>query len=101
MGTTTPAARRGDWLIGREVASAFLVVLLLVTVMAVAQASVLQIPGCLVLVGFELVQNPLFPGLSGSAFTAAVAIYLYGLAVVLGNLYRLGRRRFSSLPVES
>lgn len=84
---------RLDWLLGRHVSGTFLVLLALVGVMAVVRIRVLQVPGYLVLVGFDLIQNPLFPGLSGSGFTALFALYLYSLAVLVGNGYRWMTRR--------
>lgn len=79
---------RLKWLIGREVAGTFLVMLLLVSVMAFVPVRLLQIPGYLVLAGFMLIRNAMVPGLSDSAYTVSVALYLYGLAILVGNLYR-------------
>jgi hypothetical protein len=84
---------RFEWLVGRPVATTFLVLLALVVVMALVRIQPLQIPGYLVLVGFDIIQNSLFPGVSGSAFNALFALYLYALAVGIGNLLRLGKKR--------
>lgn len=80
-----------DWLIGPDVAATFLVLVGVVAVSALVRIQAVQIPGYLVLVGFDLLQNPLAPDLSGSAFSAAFAAYLYGLAGVLAAISRVGR----------
>lgn len=82
---------RLDWLIGREVAGAFLAVLLLVSMMAFLPVRFLQIPGYLVLSRYMWIRNSMVLGLSGSAYTVSVAIYLYVVAMLFGNLYRWDR----------
>lgn len=84
------STRRLHWLLAREVSGAFLVILLLVGTMTFVRVQALKVPGYLILVGHDLIQNTFFPGLSGSAFTVSVALYLYSLAVLFGNLYRIG-----------
>lgn len=80
-----------DWLLGREASGAFLMYLILISVMAFVQVQILQIPGYLVFAGYHLIRNNLIGGLSGSAHTVSFIIYLYALAVLSGYLYRLGR----------
>jgi hypothetical protein len=79
------------WLFGREVLWAFLVVVGLVAVAPLVPVQVVQLPGYLLILGSDLIQNPLLPGLGGLAHTAFFALYLYAVAVVVGNLYRWGR----------
>ena len=50
---------------------------------------VLQIPGYLVMVGYDLIQNPFFPGVSGTGFYVLYAAYVAGLAVSLAFLGRV------------
>lgn len=87
--SSRPSAR--SWFLGNEVLSAFLLVVGLVAVATLVQVQFVQIPGYLLIVGSDLIQNPLLPGLSGWAYTAFFAVYLYGVAVVFGALYRWGR----------
>ena len=54
----------------------------------------LQVPGYLLVLGFDALQNPLAPGLGGGAFVVALAAYLLGLAAVAGWLAGRLRRRF-------
>lgn len=78
------------WVIGRDILSAFLIVVSLVAVSTPIQIQLVQIPGYLLILGSDLIQNPLLPDLTGRAYTAFFALYLYGVAVVVGNLYRWG-----------
>ena len=48
----------------------------------------LQIPGYLLMVGFDLLQNSLTPGLGSWGFWAGFLLYGYGLAVVAGIVAR-------------
>ena len=84
-----PPAR--TWLLGQEVLGAFLLVVGLVAVATVVQMQFLQIPGYLLIVGSDLIQNPLLPGLTGWGYAVFFAVYLYGVAVVIGTLYRWWR----------
>lgn len=79
------------WLVGKEVLSALLIAVGLVAVSTLIQVQLLQIPGYLLILGSDLIQNPLLPSLSGWAYTAFFAVYLYGVAIIIGNLYRWGR----------
>ena len=80
--------RASDWFIGREVLSAFVIAVGLVAVTLLISVQLVQIPGYLLIVGSDLIQNPLLPGLTGWAYTAFFAVYLYGVAVLAGTLYR-------------
>lgn len=42
------------------------------------------------MVGSDLIQNTLFSGLTGRARTVFFVLYLYAVAVLVGNLYRWG-----------
>lgn len=54
----------------------------------------LQIPGYLLVLGFDAIQNPLAPGLASPLFEAALGLYLVGLAAVAAALGGRLRRRF-------
>lgn len=54
----------------------------------------LQIPGYLLILGFDAIQNPLAPGLTSPLFEAALGLYLAGLAAVAAALAGRFRRRF-------
>jgi hypothetical protein len=45
-----------------------------------------QVPGYLLLVGFDFLQNPLAPGLTGVAFDVAFHAYLVVLAVLVASV---------------
>ncbi|SFR33873.1 hypothetical protein [Halogeometricum limi] len=45
-----------------------------------------QVPGYLLLVGFDLLQNPLAPGLTGLAFDVAFHLYLVIVAVLVASV---------------
>jgi hypothetical protein len=79
------------WLLGREVLTAFVLVVGLVAVAPLVQVQVVQVPGYLLMLRSDLIQNPLLPGLGGWAYTAFFALYLYAVAVLGGNLFRVGR----------
>ena len=89
-------APRFDWLIGRTIAATFLGLLGVLTLSLGAfevVGSTAAIPAYLIYAGSDVIQNPLLPGLSGMGYSTFVVGYLYGLAVVLGNGYRLLRNR--------
>lgn len=88
------------WLLGRDVAAAFLVLVGLVALAANVGVQALQIPGYVVLVGFDVLQNPLFPDAAGAAFTAAFAAYLWMVAVGVAAVYRWIRSRRTEPPSE-
>lgn len=54
------------------------------------------IPGYVLVLGFDAVQNPLAPGLGGGAFQVALGAYLLGLAGLAGGIAARLRRRFGS-----
>jgi hypothetical protein len=53
-----------------------------------------QIPGYLLIVGFDAPQNTVLPGLSGVGYPALFGLYLGGLAALAGRLASRLRRRF-------
>jgi hypothetical protein len=77
-----------DRFVGPAVLGAFLLAVGLVAVAPLVEVQLLQIPGYLLVVGSDLIQNSLFPRLSGLAYSVFFAVYLYAVAVVAGNLYR-------------
>lgn len=54
----------------------------------------LQIPGYLLVLGFDAIQNPLAPGLASPLFEVALGLYLAGLAAIAAALAGRLRRRF-------
>lgn len=78
---------------GRDVWVAFAIILGLVILGRSVVWQGLQIPGYLIVLGFDLLQNPLAPGLAGPAFWAGFLVYCYGLAVVAGTVTRRLRAR--------
>lgn len=76
---------------GRDVLAAYLVLLGLVWIGLVADSRALQIPGYVLLLGFDTVQNAVAPGLGSPFFDVYRAGYLYFGAVVIGGLYRANR----------
>ncbi|MFD1514105.1 hypothetical protein [Halomarina rubra] len=100
---TSDSSPRLDWLIGRTIATTFLVLLGVLTLSLVAFeffGPTAAIPAYLVYSGSDVIQNPLLPRLSGIGYSTFVAGYLYGLAVVFGNGYRLLTNRRENGPVE-
>jgi len=75
-------------LAGRDVLVAYLVLLGFIVVAFAVRIPLVQIPGYLLIVGFDLLQNPLAPGVTGTLFDVLLAAYLYLLAVVVAGLYR-------------
>ena len=80
----TPHSSRLDWLIGRSVAGAFVV---LAFSMLLFDLALLPFPGYFIIVGFDILEVTL--GSAGSNYSTFFACYLYGLAILMGNLYRL------------
>jgi hypothetical protein len=64
------------------VAAAYVVLLGLVGLALAVRFQPTQVPGYLLLVGFDFLQNPLAPGLSGLAFDATFHLYLLALSVL-------------------
>lgn len=58
------------------------------------QVQPLQLPGYLLILGFDAVQNHVAPGLGGGAFQAALGAYLFGLAAIAATIAARLRRRF-------
>jgi len=84
-----PPAR--DQFAGPEVLGAFLFAAGLVAVAPLVDAQLLQVPGYLLVVGSDLIQHSLLPGLSGLAYSVFFAAYLYAVAIVAAGLYRRAR----------
>lgn len=88
---------RFDWLVGRTVAATFLVLLGGITLSLLAFELLDGIPGTnwvaapayLVYLGADVIQNPLLPGLGGIGHQTFIVWYLYALAIVIGNGYRV------------
>jgi len=78
--------------IGRDVGVAFGVLAALLVIMYATRLQGLQIPGYLVLVGYDYLQNSLLPQLSSVAFWVGFLLYLYIGALLIGNLYHVIRR---------
>ncbi|RRJ28801.1 hypothetical protein [Halocatena pleomorpha] len=53
----------------------------------------LQIPGYLIMAGFDLLQNTLLPGLTGTAFWALFAAYLTVISMAIGYIVHQMRTR--------
>lgn len=53
-----------------------------------------QIPGYLLILGFDAPQNRLLPGLSGVGYRLGFGLYLLGLAAIAGRTAAWLRRRF-------
>ncbi|MFB6361147.1 MAG: hypothetical protein ABEH59_07470 [Halobacteriales archaeon] len=53
-----------------------------------------QIPGYLLMMGFDAPQNALLPGLGGPTYTVLFGLYLVGLAALGGRIAGRLRRRF-------
>jgi MFS family permease len=77
----------------RDVGVALGLYVLLLAAMRV-QFQPLQVPGYLLVLGFDAIQNPLAPGLHSPLFEAALGLYLAGLAAVAAALAGRLRRRF-------
>lgn len=67
-----------NWLIGREVLGAFLIVVGLVAISTLIQVQLVQIPGYLLIRGSDLIQNPLLPALL-DGHTLPSSRYIYTL----------------------
>ena len=81
-------------LFGKEVLVAFLLVIGLVGITtSVSQIPLVHLPGYLIILGSDVIQSPLLPRVSGWVYLFFFTMYLYGIAVVLGNLYQWGRSR--------
>ena len=91
--TKTAAGGMGRTFVGGDVWVAFVVILGLVALALTVTWQGLQIPGYLVMVGFDLLQNPFAPGLGGLAFWIGFLLYCYGLAVLAGVVSRWLRVR--------
>lgn len=85
---TDSAHRARRLLAGRDVPAVAAVLVALVALARVTSVRALQIPGYLVMVGFDLVQNPLLPGLGRVGFYLLYAVYVYALAVVVALALR-------------
>lgn len=77
----------------RDAGVAFGLYVLLLAAMRI-QFQPLQIPGYLLILGFDAIQNPLAPGLASPLFEAALGLYLLGLAAVSAAIADRLRRRF-------
>ncbi|UWG48285.1 hypothetical protein HSRCO_2010 [Halanaeroarchaeum sp. HSR-CO] len=77
--------------VGRDVLAAYLGVLAVVWIALVADHRLLQIPGHILLVGFDVIQTALTPPFARPLFDVYRAGYLYGLAVVVAAIYRASR----------
>ena len=78
-------------LVGRDVWIMVAIFAGLIAVAKLTPVRVLQIPGYLLMVGYDLIQNPFFPGLSGLAFWGLYAIYIYALALLFVNVLHVPR----------
>jgi len=74
--------------LGRNVAVVFGVVVALELIMATTSVQLLQIPGYLILLPYDYVQNAWLPGLDSVLFYIGFALYLYAGAVIIANLYQ-------------
>jgi len=79
--------KRRDFL-GRNVAVVFGVVVALVLIMATTSVQLLQIPGYLILLPYDYVQNAWLPGLDSALFYVGFVLYLYVGAIIIVNLYQ-------------
>lgn len=80
-------------LVGREVHWT-VVVLALCVLATFLPVPALQVPGYLLLIGFDAPQNALLPGLGGVAYWAGFAGYLYVVSVLVGGVVRVLADRF-------
>lgn len=86
------------WLLGREILAAFLVVIGLVGITTtVRQIPFAYLPGYLIIRGSDLLQNPLLPNVTGWTYMLFFVLYLYGIAVIVGHLYRWIRPQLTHL----
>lgn len=76
-----------DTFIGRDVGIVFGVLAALVILMYATRLQGLQIPGYLVLIGYDYLQNTLVPEISSVAFWVGFLVYLYIGSLLIGNLY--------------
>ena len=77
---------------GRDVGIAFGALVALELLMYLSAVRFLQLPGYLVTVGYNYVQNILLPGIVAASWPVGYVAYLYGIALVLAVTYR-GLRR--------
>lgn len=81
-------------ILGKEIIITFVIVVGLVSITTtVRQIPLLYIPGYLIILGSDIIQSPLLPRVTGGTYLFFFGIYLYGIAVVFGNLYRWARRQ--------
>jgi len=78
--------------IGREVVIALGVLAVLTSLVWISAVPLLALPGYLIVVVYNYVQNIWFPSIKLLPFYLTFALYLYGGAVVIANLY-LGFRQ--------
>lgn len=81
-----------DVVAGHDVLRAFVGLLVLVGVTFGVQAQPLQVPGYLVFLGFDILQNQYLPGVGETTFWSLFVGYCYLLAVVVAKLHSLVRR---------
>lgn len=79
------------WFVGREVGGALVVLLALVAIMYATRLTLLQIPGYIVMIGFDYVDNVYLSLNNTVVFFVLFFIYCYLLAILLAALYRGSR----------
>ena len=89
MGSASHLLGHRDWLLDRQVAGAFVVLIASVIIMFMIRSAVVPLPTTLALFGFGQVQATYFPSISGAFFVALFLIYLYALAVLGAGLHRV------------
>ena len=89
MTTESHASDVRAWLLDRQVAGGFVVLLTSVITMVIIRPEFVGIPNTLALFGFNQMQATYFPGISGAFFVALFLVYLYVLAVLGAGLNRL------------
>lgn len=77
-----------ETLTGRDVRWTFVGLLVLVGIAFGVQVQPLQVPGYLVFVGFDALQNRFLPGVGETAFWSLFVGYCYLVAVLLVSLVR-------------
>ncbi|SEP00584.1 hypothetical protein SAMN04487948_11088 [Halogranum amylolyticum] len=82
------------WVLGKEIIVSFVIVLGLVSITTtISKIPFVYLPGYLIIQGSELIQSPLLPQFTGWAYLLFFSMYLYGIAIILGNIYRWIRSR--------